>query len=366
MRPAAVFARDGAGRGPGSLRAMRSVSRKVCAQTRPRHIHSPPALRSAPAAMEGQRMREALKCAMLISKAGNLFFQETEIWVAVKTDKEACASERSTLAPRPALAWLVLVDPRCSPPLGVRGNPPSRPPSHTHTTRTPPPPLAAYVSACAGLVALVGALLQPFMPSFSRNLQAQLGVSEVREGGCTPAPLGCCFALCVGAQQRMNGPAHPLARPPTQLLPLTDDLIGRSRSPATLLPAGQQLGAGEPTPLFRKITDEEVGQLRERFAGNQADRAAAAAAEAAAPSGKAAAGGGGDKAAAGAANGSAAPAPGPGKDKGGAAKKDKGGGKAAAGGGVKAKAEEKAVDVSRVDLRVGLIRKAWRHPDAER
>ena len=40
--------------------------------------------------------------------------------------------------------------------------------------------------------------------------------------------------------------------------------------------------------------------------------------------------------------------------------------KAKGGGGKKAAAEDKPVDVSRLDLRVGIIRKAWRHPDADR
>ena len=58
--------------------------------------------------------------------------QETEIWVAYKQDKEAAA---------------------------------------------------AYISACAGVVLLLATLLQPFMPSFTAKLLAQLGASEVG-GGC--------------------------------------------------------------------------------------------------------------------------------------------------------------------------------------
>lgn len=119
----------------------------------------------------------------------------------------------------------------------------------------------------------------------------------------------------------------------------------------------------------RKITDDEVAQLRARYAGSQADRNAAAAASSAAPAapagkakgcakaaapaaakdGKAAA-----KAKAGGADGAAAD--------GKAAKKDK----AAAGGKGGGKEPERPVDVGRLDLRVGLINKAWRHPDAER
>lgn len=36
------------------------------------------------------------------------------------------------------------------------------------------------------------------------------------------------------------------------------------------------------------------------------------------------------------------------------------------GGGGGKKEEERGADISRIDLRVGLIKKAWRHPDAER
>lgn len=42
-----------------------------------------------------------------------------------------------------------------------------------------PMPHAAYISACAGIVLLCATLLQPFMPSFTRKVMEQLGVSEV-------------------------------------------------------------------------------------------------------------------------------------------------------------------------------------------
>eukprot|EP00887_Chlorella_sp_A99_P004349 scaffold15.g4349.t1 len=247
--------------------------------------------------MEGIRMKEALKIALLVSKAGNGFFQarfgralgfrETEIWVAYKQDRAAAC---------------------------------------------------AYISACAGVAALLAALLAPFMPSFSAKLCAQLG----------------------------------LAAPPA----LGEGLAAAAASLAALLPMGHRIGEAEPTPLFRKISDDEVAQFRERFAGSQADRAAAAAA------------GGGDGAAEApaAARGGGKAAAGRGKAAGGkgkalpptdgkqqqqqekqqaAPKAGGGGGKGAAANGAAAKAEERPADLSRVDLRVGLIRKAWRHPDAE-
>lgn len=49
-----------------------------------------------------------------------------------------------------------------------------------------------------------------------------------------------------------------------QALPLTDDLISRAASPATLVPPGHQVAAAEPKPIFDKVTDEQVAQLRSR------------------------------------------------------------------------------------------------------
>ncbi|KAL6772277.1 TSM1 [Auxenochlorella protothecoides x Auxenochlorella symbiontica] len=198
--------------------------------------------------MEAQRMKDSLKSAMLVSKAGNAFFQETEIWVAYKSDRDAAA---------------------------------------------------AYISACGGLVLLLASLLEPFMPAFTAAALSQLGVDKV--------------------------------------LPLDNGIVASSRSPATILPAGHALGS-EAVPLFRKITEEEAAGLRVRFAGNQAEREASDAAEAAAKLTL-----GEEK----------APAEAPGKK-------------------VKAKkaapadpATNRPVDVSRVDLRVGLIKKAWKHPGAD-
>ena len=114
--------------------------------------------------------------------------------------------------------------------------------------------------------------------------------------------------------------------------------------------------------LCRKITDDEVAQLRARYAGNQADRNAAAPAASssstAAPAGGKAAGKGaakgGDAKAAGKAAAKAADG---GKADGAAAgkgKKEKGDKAAAAAGGDKGgKEPERPADISRIDLRVG-------------
>ena len=201
----------------------------------------------------------------------------------------------------------------------------------------------AYISACAGIVTLLAALLQPFMPSFSAKLQRQLALEAL------PA--------------------------------LDDGLVTAAASIATLLPAEHRISETEPSPLFRKIGDEEVETLRKRFAGNQADRADRAAAEAAASSSGTGGGASSGKGAVSVANGSATPAAVAGADgksvkkqqqqqatKGEAQQKkggDSGSSAGKGGGGGKAAAEQ-PVDISRIDLRVGLIRKAWRHPDAER
>jgi methionyl-tRNA synthetase len=173
------------------------------------------------AAMEGARLRDGLRLAMSLSRAGNAFFQETEIWRVVKE------------APGEA---------------------------------------GAYVSACAGVVALAAAVLRPFMPSFSDAALAQLGLRE--------AP------------------------------GLGEGLLAAAADVGRLLPAGHRLAAAEPVPLFQKITEAEVEVFRARYAGQQPDRALpppAGGKAAPAASGKAASGGGG-KGAKAANGGAAAPA----------------------------------------------------------
>ncbi|KDD72453.1 hypothetical protein H632_c3324p0, partial [Helicosporidium sp. ATCC 50920] len=194
--------------------------------------------------MEEMRLRDALREAMNVSRAGNGFFQETEIWAAIKTDPDACAG---------------------------------------------------YISAAAGVIYLLCSLLQPFVPSFSRACLAQLGV----------------------AQQ--------------DALPLTDEALERVLDPASLLPAGHALGEGELKPLFCKIAEEEAEALRLRFGGDQEARRAQEELQKLA----------------------VAPQQPDAKKK-----KEKGAPKAAP-------QPAREVDLSRVDLRVGIIRKVWRHPDAD-
>lgn len=222
-------------------------------------------------ALEEQKMKAALQAALGISRAGNGFFQETEIWRVVKEDRDTAA---------------------------------------------------AYISACVGVVAIVTSLLEPFMPSFTVNALAQLGMT--RAG----------------------------------VLPLTDDLIERIKDVANLVPQGHKIASDEPKPLFRKITDAEVSDFRARFAGTQSDRANDAQPSVTktkgvkAPSDQSTADAGSIKEE-------------KGGDAAGIAKKEDGLSSKKVEKQASAAADNRPVDISRIDLRVGYIRKAWRHPDAE-
>ncbi|KAK9807550.1 hypothetical protein WJX72_002305 [[Myrmecia] bisecta] len=227
------------------------------------------------AALEKIRIREAIKIAMSISAVGNKFIQDTQPWVVIKSDPEACGT---------------------------------------------------LLAACVGLVALLAALVEPYMPSVTSKVLQQLAL-------------------------------------PASAIQLSDSFLARSRSLHTLVPAGHQIG--KPEVLFRNIDDAEVASLRSRYAGSQSDRASAAAAPTTsgksaapkrAPPGSKAAGAGGDGNSQAKAGGTTAPAPL-------ASAGDKA--KPAAKGGAAAKPAEQPADISRIDLRVGVISKVWRHPDAE-
>ncbi|KAF5930276.1 hypothetical protein HYC85_031149 [Camellia sinensis] len=115
--------------------------------------------------------------------------------------------------------------------------------------------------------------------------------------------------------------------------------IERAKRPWEFLPAGHKIGI--PEPLFKELKDEEVEIFRQKFAGSQADRILKAEAEA--------------------------------KDLAEQLKKTKvsdGRGKkqqptkSAADAKSKGSAEAE-VSISRLDIRVGLITKAQKHPDAD-
>ncbi|EFJ45231.1 hypothetical protein VOLCADRAFT_82392 [Volvox carteri f. nagariensis] len=203
-------------------------------------------------ALERIKLKEGLRLVMSISADGNKFLQDTKPWVAVKEDKDKCAT---------------------------------------------------LVATSMGLVRLLAAVMAPYMPSLSSKILSQMAL-----------PLESSIAL-------------------------TDELVAGSYRPQTLVPAGHPIGT--PGPLISQITEEQVEALRARFGGNQAaDEAAAAAA---ASTSKPAAAGKGKAAAAAAL----------------------GGDKKAGGGGGGGAADDGPIDVSRLDVRVGRILKAWRHPDAD-
>jgi methionyl-tRNA synthetase len=199
------------------------------------------------ALLERQKLREGLRVAMALSADGNAFFTRTEPFRVVKSDRE-----------------------------------------HAGT----------LVAAGVGLLRVLAALVQPYMPTMAERILQQLAL---------PASAG----------------------------RLTDALVEGCSEPHLLIPAGHRIG--ETSPLVREIREEEIAALKERFGGDQradAEAAAAAAAEAGAAAGGKK-GGGGKKAAATA----AAPT---GDDD-----------------------PNRPVDFSRLDVRVGVVKKAWRHPGAD-
>lgn len=132
-------------------------------------------------AMEKVKLKQGLKAAMSISNEGNAYLQGTQFWKLFKEDKPSCA---------------------------------------------------IVIRTAAGLVYLLAQLLEPFMPSFSREVFKQL-----------------------------NLPLH---------FSLSDE--GIASRLWEILPPGHKIGT--PQPLFKELKDEEVQQYREKFAGSQADRRA--------------------------------------------------------------------------------------------
>ncbi|CAH9144022.1 unnamed protein product [Cuscuta epithymum] len=135
-------------------------------------------------AMEKVKLKQGLKIAMSLSGEGNAYLQETQFWKLYKEDRPSCSIVMRT---------------------------------------------------AAGLVYLLACLLEPFMPSFSREVCKQLNLPETM--------------LSLAAE---NG------------------VIERAKKPWNILPAGHKIGT--PTPLFKELKDEEVEFYREKFAGSQADR----------------------------------------------------------------------------------------------
>lgn len=201
--------------------------------------------------LESKKMKNALHSAMMVSKAGNLFFQETEIWKVIKEDKEAAA---------------------------------------------------AYISACFGTLVILASLLEPFMPSFSKKLLDQMNLS--------------------------SGPG------------LGDNLVAIAQSVADVVPKGHTI-LKDPVPLFRKITDDEVAELRAKYAGSQAARDSSKKEEKQKPS----------------------------NDTSGKSSKKEGKKDGKQSNDLSSKMKKMSIndkiDISRIDLRVGKIIECQKHPDAD-
>lgn len=146
--------------------------------------------------------------------AGNKFLQDYKPWESIKTDKELCGS---------------------------------------------------YLAACVGLVALLAALIHPYMPSVTRKVTPPSPLCSLTPsvtGKMTPPDMPCLYTcpsvrLCMAllqVQQQLNVSALSLR--------LTDSLLKKSYALASIIPPGHHIN--KPEVLFRNITDEEVDELRER------------------------------------------------------------------------------------------------------
>ncbi|KAF5741681.1 methionine--tRNA ligase [Tripterygium wilfordii] len=167
------------------------------------------------------------------------------------------------------------------------------------------PSCSIVMKTSVGIVYLLACLLEPFMPSFSAEVFKQLNLPPETE-----ASLG---------DEKGN--------------------IDKARRPWEILPAGHKLGT--PQPLFKELKDDEVNFLREKFAGSQADRIERAEAEAAKTAEQLK-----------------------------QIKISDVSGKKQRPTKPKAEAKPKAnaepeISITRLDIRVGLIKKAQKHPDAD-
>lgn len=165
-----------------------------------------------------------------------------------------------------------------------------------------PSSCAIVMKTSAGLVYLLACLLEPFMPSFSVEVLRQLNL-----------PLEANISFC-----DENGQ--------------TD----KAKRPWDFLPSGHHIG--KPEPLFKELKDEDVESFRVRFAGSQAERIVKAETDAnkVAEQLKAT------------------------KITGNAKKQQN-----KPSGNTKAKSAETEISVSKLDVRVGLIKKVQKHPDAD-
>ncbi|KAK8684907.1 hypothetical protein V6N13_040921 [Hibiscus sabdariffa] len=108
------------------------------------------------------------------------------------------------------------------------------------------PSCSTIMRTAVGLVHILACLLEPFIPSFSIEVFKQLNL------------------------------------PPQAQISLCDEKgdVDKARRPWQIIPAGHKIG--DPKPLFEELKTERVEELRQKYAGSQADRRARAEADAAA------------------------------------------------------------------------------------
>ncbi|RLM78656.1 putative methionine--tRNA ligase [Panicum miliaceum] len=164
---------------------------------------------------------------------------------------------------------------------------------------------AIVIKTSVGLVYLLTCLLEPFMPSLSNEVLRQLNLS------------------------------------PEENLSFSDEKgeIVKAKTPWDFLPAGHKIG--RPTPLFEELKDENVSEHRKKYAGSQAERSSKEVADAEAMK---------------IANQLKSTT----LSEGGSKKEQK-----KQSGSSKSKAAEAEVSAAKLDIRVGLIRNAEKHPDAD-
>ena len=78
-------------------------------------------------AMDGQHLKDGLRVAMALSKAGNLFFQSTEPWVVLKQARALLFFKPCLLSCARAVVFV--------PPVGLAPSPPLPPPSRPRVVR---------------------------------------------------------------------------------------------------------------------------------------------------------------------------------------------------------------------------------------
>uniref|UniRef100_A0ACD5ZRK6 Uncharacterized protein n=1 Tax=Avena sativa TaxID=4498 RepID=A0ACD5ZRK6_AVESA len=136
-------------------------------------------------AMDKVKLKQGLKIAMAISSEGNAYLQESQFWKLYKQDPASCAIVMKT---------------------------------------------------SVGLVYLLACLLEPFMPSFSKDVLQQLNIC------------------------------------PEEHIPFSDERgdIDKAKTPWDLIPSNHRIG--KPVPSFKALDDDAVESFKETFAGSQAER----------------------------------------------------------------------------------------------